>query len=229
MWVDEENTFSAQILPGVACYGPEQPCSAANKNVWSSLFTQLISCTAQQTDLNNANCIDAPWTVSATDQCEISTAPWWVPSACSPKEDQDKWEQCIDGKVICVPRPGICCGISLNTTVPFIGKCIQMLSAAEKKILSAKWLWNTSTTTMLVTGDTAFPALMLWLTKILVTVILLASFIAIIVAGVMMAASGDKEEWYTNGTKIIGSVIAALALLGASGVILRLINPNFFG
>jgi hypothetical protein len=46
---------------------------------------------------------------------------------------------------------------------------------------------------------------------------------------VMMAASGSSEEWYSKWTKLIGSIIAALALLGASGVILRLVNPNFFG
>jgi cytochrome bd-type quinol oxidase subunit 2 len=71
--------------------------------------------------------------------------------------------------------------------------------------------------------------LMWWLTKILVTVILLTSFIAIIAAWVMMTASGSSDTWASNWKKLIWSVITALALLWASWVILRLINPNFFG
>jgi hypothetical protein len=33
----------------------------------------------------------------------------------------------------------------------------------------------------------------------------------------------------SEGKKMITNVIIGIALLGASGVILRLINPNFFG
>jgi hypothetical protein len=62
------------------------------------------------------------------------------------------------------------------------------------------------------------------LVKILISVILVASFILIIVAGVMIA-TGDAK-W---GKDMIIKVAIWLAILWASGVILRLINPNFFG
>ena len=172
---------------------------------------------------------EGTWT-NTNPQPTGNTAWWWTCSTgTSAAEHAKKWEECLGWQRICVPKPGVCCGIKLNTTVPFIGKCISMVSSGDEKILKANNKRNVSDTTLQVTENTAFPRLMLWLTKILVTVILLASFLAIIVAGVMMAASGAKEEWYSQWTKIIGSVIAALALLGASGVILRLINPNFFG
>lgn len=118
----------------------------------------------------------------------------------------------------------VCCGIELNTTVPFIGNCIE---------LSKKWSTDTSTTTdsdeTTVTEETAFPTLMGGLTKMMVTIILLIGFIAILAGGVMIAASGGDDSRAGEGKKLIGRVIIALALLGASGVILRLINPNFFG
>jgi len=40
-----------------------------------------------------------------------------------------------------------------------------------------------------------------------------------------MIATGNPSE----GKKMIIKVVIGIALLGASGVILRLINPNFFG
>ena len=151
-----------------------------------------------------------------------------APAECNPKTEGNKCcgdeEICTNGKCVCNINGTdknwnpICCGIKLNTNVPFIWNCIYLNN-------ETKWDANT----LVVTPDTAFPRLMTGLTKILVTVILLASFVSIVVAGVMMAASGDKEEWYTKWTKLIWSVITALAILWASGVILRLINPNFFG
>ena len=138
-----------------------------------------------------------------------------------------KWEEKIGEKCVCVPKPWICCGIKLNTNVPFIGNCITVLSKEKQALIADKMQLDANTT--LVTGDEAFPRLMLWLTKILITVILLGSFIAIIVAGVMIAASWGSDGSATKGRQLIGSVVVALALLGASGVILRLINPNFFG
>ena len=63
----------------------------------------------------------------------------------------------------------------------------------------------------------------------MVTVILLVCFMAILVGGVMISASGGSDSSAKKGKELIGKVIVAIALLGASGVILRLINPNFFG
>lgn len=109
--------------------------------------------------------------------------------------------------------PWVCCGIELNTNVPFIGKCIEDGSVE-----------NLSPDETKVTSSTAFPVLMWSLTKILVTIILIVSFVLIIIGGIMIA-TGDPG-W---GKKMIMKVVVGIALLGASGVILRLINPNFFG
>ncbi len=115
---------------------------------------------------------------------------------------------------VCKPcsDPGVCCWISLNTSIPFIGKCIEDNKTNQ---------WSDETN---VTWETAFPVLMWSLVKILVTVILILSFVLIIIGGIMIA-TGDAP-W---GKKMIIKVVIGIALLGASGVILRLINPNFFG
>jgi len=53
---------------------------------------------------------------------------------------------------------------------------------------------------------------------------LIVSFVLIIVGGIMIATGNPS-----GGKKMIMKVVVGIALLGASGVILRLINPNFFG
>ncbi len=117
----------------------------------------------------------------------------------------------VDGTCTSCSAQWVCCGIELNTSVPFIGKCIESSST------------NQSPDETNVTWDTAFPVLMWSLTKILVTIILIVSFILIIIGGIMIA-TGDPS-W---GRKMIMKVVVGIALLWASGVILRLINPNFF-
>ena len=107
---------------------------------------------------------------------------------------------------------GVCCGIQLNTSIPFIGNCIENNSGDV-------WVGEEKS----VTWTTAFPVLMWSLTKILVTVILIVSFILIIIGGIMIATG--NPSW---GKKMIINVIIGIALLGASWVILRLVNPNFF-
>lgn len=112
---------------------------------------------------------------------------------------------------LCQPcsDPDVCCGTKLNTSIPFIGNCIETSSQASGSTINE---------------STAFPILVWSLIKIVVSVILITSFILIIVAGVMIA-TGDSK-W---GKDMIIKVAIGLALLWASGVILRLINPNFFG
>jgi hypothetical protein len=68
----------------------------------------------------------------------------------------------------------------------------------------------------------AFPLLIGGLSRILITVILIWSFIMIIYAGVMIAT------WDTSRRGVIYKVIRGILLLWASGVILNAINPNFF-
>lgn len=103
-------------------------------------------------------------------------------------------------------RDDICCGIKLNTKVPFIGNCIEDENYGG------------------VSSEKAFPTLMWALTQILVTIILIVSFVLIVVGGIMIATGNPS-----GGKKMIMKVVVGIALLGASGVILRLINPNFFG
>ncbi len=107
-------------------------------------------------------------------------------------------------------------GISLNTNVPFVGNCISLRSSS-------------SSNTTQVTPTTAFPRLLSWLTKIVMTVILIFCFMAIIVGWVLISMGWASEEQAKKGKDLIKHVVMALALLGASGVILRVINPSFFG
>lgn len=106
-------------------------------------------------------------------------------------------------------RSDVCCGVKLNTNVPFIGNCIESSSQSPGSAINE---------------TTAFPILVSALVKILVSVILVVCFILIVVAGIMYATNNPK--W---GKDLIIKVAIGLAILGASGVILRLINPNFFG
>lgn len=103
----------------------------------------------------------------------------------------------------------VCCGVKLNTNIPFIWDCIEMKSKDS---------------TSEITEENAFPTLMAWFTKLLMTVILIVCFLVIIVAWVLRT-TWDSKKW----KDMIKWVAIALALLWASGVILRLVNPNFFG
>ncbi len=116
--------------------------------------------------------------------------------------------------------PWVCCGIQLNTSIPFIWDCIEF---GKKESTESQ-----STEEMVITQEEAFPTLMGYLIKILFTIILLWSFIAILTGGVMISAAWADEQRAAKGKKLIINVIVALAILGTSGVILRLINPNFF-
>ncbi len=138
------------------------------------------------------------------DNAIVSMGGLWC--SCAP------WFKDVDN--VCKPcnAEWVCCGISLNTNVPFIGNCIEDGSTPPGP-------GETS-----VTWETAFPVLMWSLTRILVTVILIVSFVLIIIGGIMIA-TGNTAGWKS----MIIKVVTGIALLGASGVILRLINPNFFG
>ena len=125
-------------------------------------------------------------------------------SLCTWNSSTQKCQSCKD--------PGVCCGIELNTNVPFIGKCIEYTSD------------NRSSEEMNVTEATAFPVLMWSLMKILITVILIVSFVLIIVGGILIATG--NPSW---GKKMIMKVVVGIAILWVMWVVLRLINPNFFG
>jgi len=137
------------------------------------------------------------WILNSLSACVCPTGTKNVDGTCKPCSD--KW---------------VCCGISLNTSVPFIGKCIESENTAAYVGSDETW----------VTWEKAFPVLMWSLTKMLVTVILIVSFVLILIGGIMITTGNPS-----GGKKMIIKVVIGIALLWASGVILRLINPNFFG
>lgn len=138
---------------------------------------------------------------------------------CPPQLQDSKWNCCKKMYYDLELEKEVCCEwILLSTNVPFIGQCIVYRKTDEPQ--PEAWL--------VVDETNAFPILMWWLSKIMVSIILLSSFIGLLVAWVMISASGSSEEGAKTWRRIIGNIIAALAILGVSGVILRLINPNFF-
>ena len=99
-----------------------------------------------------------------------------------------------------------CCWIKLNTDFPIIWNCI----------------WGDKEDG--VDATNAFPTMLGAFTKIIMSVILVVCFVMVIYAGILRSANNPKEakEWLTR-------VAITVALLWLSGVILKLINPNFFG
>lgn len=168
---------------------------------WVIHWAWWTNCVSQWCEVDeNWSCINCQ-TDTTSDDCS-------PPESCE-GETTNEEEDCSDCK----------CGIKLNTSVPFIWNCIQI--AREDTT-------NNDTNTTIVTKQNAFPVLMWALSKIVVTAILVFSFVLIIVAGVMMASSGGDSGRFSDGKKLIWKVIVWLALLWASWVILKLINPSFF-
>ena len=99
--------------------------------------------------------------------------------------------------------PWWCCWIKLNTNFPIIWNCI----------------WGKGKTD----STTAFPTMIWALTKIVMSLVLVACFILIIYAGILWSADKPKEA-----KERLRRVAVTILLLWFSGVILRLINPNFF-
>ena len=99
-----------------------------------------------------------------------------------------------------------CNGIKLNTNFPIIWNCIE----------TTKWSRTDPTN--------AFPTMIWALTKIVMSIILVVCFILIIYAGILWSANKPTEA-----KKWIKTVAITILLLWSSGVILKLVNPNFFG
>lgn len=105
----------------------------------------------------------------------------------------------------------VCNGIKLNTDFPFVGKCIGYETDGTK-----------------TNQINVFPKMIRSLMKLTISIIMLMSFLIIVISGVMITSSGYDGGNYKEGIENIKKVAIGLALLGASGVILKLINPNFF-
>ena len=158
------------------------------------------------------------WVVSAIEESNPYYAGYM---ACQSKYKQEgdntEYNNCIAKAKCVVDNPGEdpeyceCVGngwIKLNTNVPFVGRCINK---------------DSSTTTEGSTTSTAFTDLIGGISKMVVTAILIVSFMFIIIGWVQRASGNPKE-----GKDKLKKVAIWLAILGASGAILRLINPNFF-
>ena len=129
---------------------------------------------------------------------------WW--QYCMWGEDEwiiDWWD--LD-EVVVTPEKK-CDGIKLNTKFPIIWDCISTKKAD----------WATTSTEV-------FPVMMWALTKIVITLILVVCFILVIVAWIKRSSDDPK-----TAKSILTKVAVTILLLWFSGVILRLINPNFFG
>ena len=98
----------------------------------------------------------------------------------------------------------VCDGIKLNTCFPILKDCIEMKAGSTNP-------------------TNAFPYMIWVLTKIIISVILVVCFILVIVAWIMRAA--DKPD---KAKPLLRKVAITILLLWFSGVILKLVNPNFF-
>lgn len=107
-------------------------------------------------------------------------------------------------------------GIKLNTDIPFVGNCIAKSTDA-------------SVAGQNTTIANAFPKLLGGLMRIVMTVVVIVGFMGILVGGFMMSAWGLEASLMSKWKKLIITVIIGLVVLGLSGIILNLINPNFFG
>ena len=103
-----------------------------------------------------------------------------------------------------------CKWVKLNTNLPFLWNCIGVSSDGSVNQLNA------------------FPIMIKGLMKIIISIVLVMSFLMIVAGGVMMTTAGYESGNFAKWKGMITSVAKALAMLGASWVILKLINPNFF-
>lgn len=242
-----------ETVPAV-CNWLWQSCLWASNLQWCWGWTQCCICnytppvTESEPELVDPTCSCTNWVVSS---CPITDLWQWIPwSNCTCSYGNDVLT-CVDSATSTVPEwkcskewevlknkdnsknttfwcdcvewfkqvgsecksctlEDVCCGVELNTKVPFIGDCIE-----DEKYT------NDPTS---VSQEEAFPVLMSSLTQMLVTIILIVSFVLIIIWGIQIATGNPS-----GGKKMIIKVVVAIAILWASGVILRLINPNFFG
>jgi hypothetical protein len=119
--------------------------------VWWFFVFWNITLAQSTVEYPSAVCATPKIKNSVTTVCECPTGTKEVNGECKPCND-----------------PGVCCGVELNTSIPFIGSCIES---------SGAYLWWDETS---VTWQEAFPTLIGSLTKILVSIILIASFILIV-------------------------------------------------
>ena len=168
---------------------------------WWNWWEQELLCDCNREILPNDTCYS-----QCNSQCEQS------------QECTNDWEIWSTWQCKCVCNPDEkCCWIQLNTVVPFIWDCIELDTDSSR--------WDTTS----VNSVTAFPILMQWLMKIVMSVIMIFSFLMVIASWLMMTtwafSSTNFDKWKT----ILKNVLISLILLWCSWLILSLINPSFFG
>lgn len=104
-----------------------------------------------------------------------------------------------------------CCGIKLNTNFPGIWTCISFGKNG-----------NTNPTNV-------FQKTIWTFTKLIMSIILVVCFVMIIIAWIMRAWAWEDSSQKTKAKKLIERVAITILLIWFSWVILRIINPNFFG
>lgn len=247
-WACETENTILQNCQNSTCYRcdhnmslPWDNCNNCSSFIWCDLYEEAyLNCIAQQ------NTGQGQWGQQTPPawQCEIQPDGSWncllwyknVSNCCvlacegtgylsGVVDWQYICESCIPGETKpneshtrCICDPDFkCCGVQLNNVIPFIWDCIEMNAESNRD--------NTTN----VNSVTAFPILMQWLMKILMSVIMIFSFLMIIVAWLMIVSWAFGWNWFATGKKIIKNVIISLILLGCSWLILSLINPSFFG
>ena len=103
-----------------------------------------------------------------------------------------------------------CSWIKLNTCFPIIWDCIDT--------------WENGTN-----STRAFPIMIWALTKLIMSLVLVVCFILVIVAWIMRAWDNPWSWKWWWAKWLLAKVAITILLLWFSWVILRLINPNFFG
>lgn len=189
---------------------------SVSSSAWSQTFTRACSDTPSNDGYCTEWCANVNWSCSpAITACgDFEAAPWWWQcQACITWETKPN-----ESHTRCICDPNYkCCWIQLNTVVPFIWDCIELDTNSSR--------WDTTS----VNSVTAFPVLMQWLMKLLMSAIMVFSFLMVIVAWLMMTTWAFSNSSFTKWKTILKNVIISLILLWCSWLILSLINPSFFG
>ncbi len=159
--------------------------------------------------------------VSAFSVAQLASEGQWTEDSCA--QSQAACKVRMQASPGCRQLSGCNCislGIQLNTNVPGIGKCIKYTGD------NAGSAYDGDSTT--VTPINAFPYLISRMIGLVTSALLVVGVIMIIAGGVLMTMGGLDSKNVGKGKEMILKVGAAIALLGLSGVLLKLINPNFF-
>lgn len=220
--------IASQITLGNNFYLDTDSCCFSLEEAWEDDCSFLWSNYVQEWDC----CIMWEWCANPPQNWECES--WYklenaccVPLSCEEENSgakatcdarRNSWEAVKrdSSKCKCVCDPSMwCCWVKLNTVVPFIWDCIEMT--------------NGNDTTQWVNQLNAFPYLMKWITKILITAIMIFSIIIVIAAWFLMSTSVASEGNYKKWVELLKNVLICLILLWCSWLILKLVNPNFFG